>query len=625
MAGALREAIDRYLLLAGDDEVMQFRHGLVREAVYDELLPGERLALHAAVAAAVETVHAGPDVDAAVASELAHHWYEARDARQALPALAARRAGGGAHVRLRQRLRALPPRAEPVARLHRDRRRADAPRADDAHRRGRRPDRGVPPRHRAGAGSPRRRARASASRTGSAPGRCSNGSPSITSGPATPTRPSLWRFGRWTACRSTRRRSRVPRSSGVLAQALGLKCHFSESNRIAQEALATARAVGSAAAEIRALGCIGRNAAAVGEADAGVRTLREALALARSVGDFTGAAEISIELALALHWAGDLDEACRVAEEGIAESGRWGTEGYGNALRAIRGVSAFLLGRWAEADDWISGALERDPVGSHGVLAHGARALLDLGRGRPGLGRRAPRDRAAHVQGLHRDCLRMDRPVLEHRPAVDRARATVRSHRLGAGEPGALGRAGARRPHARVPSPGDPGGGRPRRGGSSARRRGGPGPGARDRTRVRRTARSSRAARARAARRGRPTPGPRRGTRQGRAEPARGSLERGCVGHSRRPRPTSCSIPTRPPTAGSARPRRSCSHADRGWPRRRPRRRRTGSRPTSEPLPLQREIERLAVRSRLDLASRPLAAERRLGRRAGRPRASPSG
>src|SRR6185503_408073 len=71
---ALREAIDRHLLLAGGDEIMRFRHGLLREAAYDELLPGERLALHAAV-------------DAAVASELAHHWYEARDGRRALPAM----------------------------------------------------------------------------------------------------------------------------------------------------------------------------------------------------------------------------------------------------------------------------------------------------------------------------------------------------------------------------------------------------------------------------------------------------------------------------------------------------------------------------------------------------------
>src|SRR3954452_7259369 len=87
MASALREAVDRHLLLAADNEVMQFRHGLLREVVYDELLPGERLGMHAAVAAAVDDCHAADDIDAEVASELAHHWYEARDGVRALPAL----------------------------------------------------------------------------------------------------------------------------------------------------------------------------------------------------------------------------------------------------------------------------------------------------------------------------------------------------------------------------------------------------------------------------------------------------------------------------------------------------------------------------------------------------------
>ena len=87
MATALREAVERHLLLAGDDDVMHFRHGLLREVVYDELLPGERLAMHAAVAAAVDALHAADDIDAEVASELAHHWYEARDGARALPAL----------------------------------------------------------------------------------------------------------------------------------------------------------------------------------------------------------------------------------------------------------------------------------------------------------------------------------------------------------------------------------------------------------------------------------------------------------------------------------------------------------------------------------------------------------
>jgi DNA-binding CsgD family transcriptional regulator/tetratricopeptide (TPR) repeat protein len=168
---------------------------------------------------------------------------------------------------------------------------------------------------------------------------------------------------------------------GILAHGLGMRSHFDESARFAQEALATARLVGSAEAEIRALGSIGRNAAAVGDAESGVRTLHQALDLARSVGDFSGAAEIAIELALALHWAGELELACQVADEAIAESARWGIEGFGDALRAVRGSSAFLLGRWPEAEHWMDAALAGEPVGLPGVMANGARGLLDLARG----------------------------------------------------------------------------------------------------------------------------------------------------------------------------------------------------------------------------------------------------
>jgi len=379
LAAALREAFDRHLLLAGENEVMQFRHGLLREAVYDELLPGERVALHAAVASAADRIHAGSDIDAAVASELAYHWYEARDPSRALPAQlragqAAERmfAFGNAFAHYQLALGLWSAATESVEGMTRGDvrvRSAEAgalagayPQAIGLIGAALEDDDGAEP----------DAARAGALLERLAAYHLGAGNPDLAQPvarralellPAEP--PSVARA----------------QVLGILAQALGLQCHFDESNLLAEEALAAARVVGSAEAEIRALGCIGRNAAVVGDAESGVRTLRKALALAHSVGDYIGAAEIAIELVFALHWAGDLEEASRVADAAIGESSRWGVEGFGCSLRAIRGVSAYLLGRWVEADEWIAGALARDPVGSPGVLAHGARALLDLGRG----------------------------------------------------------------------------------------------------------------------------------------------------------------------------------------------------------------------------------------------------
>jgi DNA-binding CsgD family transcriptional regulator/tetratricopeptide (TPR) repeat protein len=380
LAAALREAVDRHLLVAGDEGVMRFRHGLVREAVYDELLPGERLALHASVAEAIEATDPRRDTDAAVASELAHHWFAARDTRRALPAMvhagrAAERVfafdAAFAHFHLALSLwPAATPAVEGMTRQELRMRAAQAAALTGAY-------------HRAIAlvqaaldddpvDDP------TAMRTGALLERLAvyhlgSGNPDAAQPVARRAIDLL----------STERPSvELAHVQGILAHALGLQGQFDTSDRLAQQALSTARSAGSAEAEIRALGCLGRNAAATGEAAAGVRTLREALALARAVGDVTGAAEIAIELVLALHWAGDLDEACAVAGSAVAEAGRWGAEGLGTALRALRGVAAFRLGRWAEADVWVAGALERDARGSAGVLAHGAQALLDLGRGK---------------------------------------------------------------------------------------------------------------------------------------------------------------------------------------------------------------------------------------------------
>jgi DNA-binding CsgD family transcriptional regulator len=62
-----------------------FRHALVHEVLYDELLPGERVALHARVAELLGEHPEWLDPDRGrVVSELACHWYAAHDAARAL-------------------------------------------------------------------------------------------------------------------------------------------------------------------------------------------------------------------------------------------------------------------------------------------------------------------------------------------------------------------------------------------------------------------------------------------------------------------------------------------------------------------------------------------------------------
>ena len=95
---AARDAVTNQVLVSGPDETYAFRHALVGEAVHDDLLPGERTALHAAVAAAIEAApeRLGEVSHARVAADLACHWRGALDLPRALGAsvragLAARR------------------------------------------------------------------------------------------------------------------------------------------------------------------------------------------------------------------------------------------------------------------------------------------------------------------------------------------------------------------------------------------------------------------------------------------------------------------------------------------------------------------------------------------------------
>lgn len=80
---AIREATLSGILVVVDDDY-RFRHALLREAVHDDLLPGERARLHRAYAETLEENCTGSDTGDPAA--LAYHWQLAQDDRRALAA-----------------------------------------------------------------------------------------------------------------------------------------------------------------------------------------------------------------------------------------------------------------------------------------------------------------------------------------------------------------------------------------------------------------------------------------------------------------------------------------------------------------------------------------------------------
>ncbi|WP_328372721.1 AAA family ATPase [Streptomyces sp. NBC_00445] len=82
LESALREAVERQLLVSGDGDTYSFRHALAREAVYADLLPGERARLHGAFARLLS----GRGHRAETAAERAHHYRASHDLAEALAA-----------------------------------------------------------------------------------------------------------------------------------------------------------------------------------------------------------------------------------------------------------------------------------------------------------------------------------------------------------------------------------------------------------------------------------------------------------------------------------------------------------------------------------------------------------
>ncbi len=84
---ALRAAVGANILQTDEDDAYRFRHALVREAVDDDLLPGERARISRRYAEALEAEPALVRRAEERPARLASYWYHARDAAKAMPAV----------------------------------------------------------------------------------------------------------------------------------------------------------------------------------------------------------------------------------------------------------------------------------------------------------------------------------------------------------------------------------------------------------------------------------------------------------------------------------------------------------------------------------------------------------
>jgi DNA-binding CsgD family transcriptional regulator/tetratricopeptide (TPR) repeat protein len=377
LLAGLREAVSAHVLLVdAGDGAYGFRHALVKEAVYGELLPGERTRLHARFATAL----AGRDAagDPGLAAELAWHWYAAHDLERALPAAveagrAAERAYAYAEAQ-RQFERALELWDRvPGATAGLDKAELLA-RAGEAAANAGAADRAValvrgalaevdPGRDPLLAGQLTERLGFHL-RVAGRPGAMEAYQEAIGLVPPGP----------------TVERARV---LAGLGQALMLRARFAEAITTCQEAIRVARAAGSPAVETHALCTLGTAMARIEDPDDGLAALGEARRLAAELGLAKDEARACVNLSDLLNDLGRLEEAVAVAMEGIEVARAAGLRRtFGVFLAGNAAAALYNRGRWDETAELTAAYLELgDDEDLNTVTLRQSMAALDAGRG----------------------------------------------------------------------------------------------------------------------------------------------------------------------------------------------------------------------------------------------------
>ena len=376
---ALRLAVGHSVLVPGDSgEGYTFRHALVQEAVYAELLPGERTALHTAYA---EALTARPELAANPAAALAWHWRRANRLALALPAAydAGRAAElafafGEAQGHYEDALELWDSVRDPVAATGSDQVELLARTADVAEKSGA-VERGLALVTRAielleAAGEPPSRAAPLWERVGR----------------------YRWLLGRDGALEAAERAlALVPpepsrERAGVLAASAQMRMlhyRYDEARAQAEEAIRVAVAVGARRSEGHARNTLGVVLAhGAGAVDEGVGQLRAALRIAEETGSLEDVGRAWNNLADILGVSGRFEEALAVEEEGAEVVTALGLRTYADVQRLGAAGALVALGRWDEAEACYTIGTDRIILAKHRMLMLRDRSQLRTWRGR---------------------------------------------------------------------------------------------------------------------------------------------------------------------------------------------------------------------------------------------------
>jgi len=382
LLAGVREAVAQHILVTdGDGLEYRFRHALVREAVEDDLLPGDRVALHTRVAEALAEHPEWFDGGTAqLFAQLACHWDSARDAPRALEAAfdAARAAEqiyayGDALEHAEQILTLwshVPDAHARTGMRHVDMLRYAATQAEMS-------------------GSTDR----ALDYIRSAVAEIDPVQDPIVAGLLHERFGRyLWMLSRsWTDilehCREAVRLVPVEPSAArakvlaTLGQQLMLAGREDEAISVCEQAIAVAREVDEPVIEGHAHNSLGSTLAGIGRVDQGLAELHCARELALATESWVDVARAAVNEGGALQVLARDEEALAISLEGAEIARAHGLDrAFGSFLRLNAGEALRILGRWDEADEQLREVEGADPLGIDAWRLAEQKCLLAVGR-----------------------------------------------------------------------------------------------------------------------------------------------------------------------------------------------------------------------------------------------------